>query len=318
VPCLLPFCARYAPADAIYIPGEEPPKTLDPTRLSELKEPALFFYRQGFGESVRHGVMGLLNRNEATVLPHEETLPERVAGCAQSIAEGMTDPGSLWLWCHDEAGEIARLLQPANDCIGAECCYGAERCFGAEHSFGAEHRVWPISDPATIGRIQTALQGKPFFLADGHHRFAAGWDVATIQVRNETLRSLPAHRLISDPRALRLPPLRPVADLDAFRRQTPPGAARFGVFAQGQPLQGFEIACRPGESKLAALRRQVIGETPVQAVRDTRGAAEGQAVLLVEAVEIDTLEDDARRGILLPPKSTDFYPKLAAGLVIKG
>jgi hypothetical protein len=307
VPVLLPFRARYAPADTIYIPGEEPPEIIDSARLSELQEPALFLYRQQFGASVRYGVMGLLNRDEATVFPHEETSPERVAACAESIAGGRTDPGSLWLWCRDEAETIGPLLHtpvPAHH-------QGVDR-FGVAHCFRA------VSDPAEMCRIQRALQGKSFFLADGHHRFAAGWNLATIQIRNSTLRSLAAHRRISRSGNLRLPALHPVADLAAFQRATPPGFARFGVAVDGRPLHGFEIRCGYGESKLAALRRQVIGDMQVDAVRDLAQAPEGQTILLVEPVEIDAIEDDAQRGILLPPKSTDFYPKLAAGVVIKG
>ena len=41
-----------------------------------------------------------------------------------------------------------------------------------------------------------------------------------------------------------------------------------------------------------------------------------QMALLVEGLSLDEIEVHARSGIFLPPKSTDFYPKLAAGMVM--
>jgi uncharacterized protein (DUF1015 family) len=100
--------------------------------------------------------------------------------------------------------------------------------------FGCVHEIWSVTDPGCICKVQAALNGKDLFLADGHHRFAAGWNLATIQVRNAALRTWP--------------------------------------YARG------------------AVSR--------------------------EELSIDQIERAARQGILLAPKSTDFFPKLAAGLVI--
>ena len=58
-----------------------------------MHEPALFIYRQRFRfpgdteESVRDGVMGILNRADAgPVFLHEGTLPDRLAACTRGGA----------------------------------------------------------------------------------------------------------------------------------------------------------------------------------------------------------------------------------------
>ncbi|MCU1328464.1 MAG: hypothetical protein JWN34_3834 [Bryobacterales bacterium] len=228
MPNLLPFRAFYSNESAIYIPGEEAPRLLDPATLTAYPHPALFLYSQSFGDQVRYGVTGLLNRAEATVFPHEEVSPERVAACAGAIAAARTDPGSLWLWCHDLGRNLRTLLRSTDPPFR-----------DATDTGGVLHQVWPVTDPAEIDSLQVALAGKELFLADGHHRFAAGWDLATIQIRGDALRT----------RA-------------------------------------------PRRAKL------------VNGIED-------------DTMVIDEIERAAREGILLPAKSTDFYPKLAAGLVIR-
>jgi uncharacterized protein (DUF1015 family) len=226
VAVLLPFRAFRSPTPVTYIPGEDSQPSNVRVNYVQDAEPALFIYRQRFRfpgdeeDSVRDGVMGLLDRAEATVHPHEETIPSLVDACTLTIDSLTDDVGSLWLWCNDAKPSLAPLLH---------------RRQPPEHEmtdrFGCRHQIWPVTSPGHICGIQTALDAKPIFLADGHHRFAAGWNLATIQIRSSALR---------------------------FRDHT----------------------------------------------------------LLSSALLIERIESNARGGILLPPKSTDFYPKLLAGLVV--
>jgi uncharacterized protein (DUF1015 family) len=224
VAVLLPFRAFRSPTPAIYIPGEDPQPSNVRVNYVQDAEPALFLYRQRFRfpgddeDSVRDGVMGLLDRAEATVHPHEETIAESVAACA--IDSPDNDLGSLWLWCNDANPSLAPLLQRQQPPE-----------YQMTDRFGCRHQIWPVTKPGHICGIQAALDAKPLYLADGHHRFAAGWNLATIQIRSYALR---------------------------FRDHTSLSSARL----------------------------------------------------------IEQIESNARGGILLPPKSTDFYPKLLAGLVV--
>ena len=40
-----------------------------------------------------------------------------------------------------------------------------------EDEYGVTHRVWKISDPAAIARIQALMADKKLLIADGHHRY---------------------------------------------------------------------------------------------------------------------------------------------------
>jgi hypothetical protein len=316
VPVLLPFraftySAQAGPLqDLIYIPGEEQARSVRPQALVRDAEPALYLYRQQFRfpgdteDSVREGVTGLLDRKEAgAVLLHEGTLPDRLAACAEALRAEDTDPGSLWLWVRDDSRQLAPLLR-TDDTPDLEVC----------DRFGCLHQVWRIADPVRIEAIQQALTGQELFLADGHHRYAAGWNLATLQIRTEALRTLPSHRLVPDDRGLTLPHPQPVADLAAFWRETPPGRARVGLILPGRELLGLEV---PGE-----MRHRLLDGVAVEAVRTIERAAgmvragEAKLAILVEAFPVDEIEATARSGRFLPPKSTDFYPKLAAGLVM--
>ncbi|MES1260933.1 MAG: hypothetical protein ABUS49_04285, partial [Acidobacteriota bacterium] len=85
------------------MPGQEMPRSSGGEPLIQDAEPSLVLYRQRFrfpgesAESVREGIMGLLNRAEATVFPHEQVVAGRVAACARMLGETRSDPGSLWL-----------------------------------------------------------------------------------------------------------------------------------------------------------------------------------------------------------------------------
>jgi len=294
----------------IYVPGEESPCSLSSAILTQETHPALYLYRQIFrfpGEteiSVREGVMGLLNRMEAPVFAHEETFPERVAACARSLHSGNSDPGSLLLWCSDLEGTLAPLLHmqepPATE---------------ATDSSGCVHQIWPVRDPAHIRGLQSALEGRSLFLADGHHRFASGWNLATIQIRSRALRSLASHRLVLDTCSLSFPKMPFVEDIGRYLADAPAGYSRSVIVTRGPVFQGFE-------TPHGVHAQRLLGPATIQPVREVSQAlaaveaGRAHLALIMPPYIVAQLEDNARRGILLPPQSTDFYPKLAAGLVI--
>lgn len=317
MPVLLPFRALLLSPQAgplqnwISVPGEDPAPLFPPAFLRQETSTALFVYRQQFrfpGEQEEHeriGVMGLLNRTENTpVFRHECTRADSVLACAEERQQTGMEASSLFLWCNDEQSSLA----PAFSVSGAPLREATDR-------HGCLHQIWRVTEQNRITAIQQALQNQPLFLADGHHRFAAGWQLATIQIRTPALRSLPAHRLVLEPRDLRLPPLVPVENYPAFFAAAPRGKVRFGVLMPDAPPLGFEVPCREGERNITVLHREVLRNALVKPVR-TAVRTTTEMMILVEPLSVDAMEADARGGILLPPKSTDFYPKLAAGLVM--
>jgi uncharacterized protein (DUF1015 family) len=304
VPALLPFRAFTDPEQSsIYIPGEEPVRPLRLEALVQDAEPALFIYRQSFGESVRDGVMGLLDRAEAgPVYPHEGTLPDKLAACAEALRAGQADPGSLWLWTHDEENRLAPLLR-TNEPV----------TFEVLDRFGCLHQIWRKSESIWIEAVQQELENKELFLADGHHRYAAGWNLATIQVRSQALRSLPSHRLVLEDGFV-LRGAQPIQDLAAFQAETPSGRARLGLFCGDGKLLGIDVPWDMRHHLLEGVRVE-----PIRSIENAREAVEsGRAkmALLVQELSLDEIEAQARSGSFLPAKSTDFYPKLAAGILM--
>ncbi len=307
---LLPFRAFHSSAPAFYISGEEPPCPLDNAALRQDAQPALYLYTQRFrfaGESVervRRGVMGLLDRAHATIFPHEQIDADRVAECAKAIRAQESDPGSLWLWRDDFSGALASLCETTEPAT-AEAC---------DH-FGCLHQMWAVTDAGRIRALQAELAGHPLFLADGHHRFAAGWNFATIQAGRDALRTLPSHRLILEGGPLRAPASQPIEDIESYLAIAPEGPARCVAVTPGPTLRGFELPA--GVAAQSLIPGAVV--EPIREIAEAIAAVEaGRAkmALLLAPLSIAQIEHDARRGILLPPKSTDFYPKLAAGLVM--
>ena len=41
----------------------------------------------------------------------------------------------------------------------------------ATDDLGVVHRMWPVTDVALITRLSAAMRDRPFYVADGHHRY---------------------------------------------------------------------------------------------------------------------------------------------------
>jgi uncharacterized protein (DUF1015 family) len=326
MPVLLPFRALLYPDTAtnpfLYLPGEQAAPVIPGGQIDELlrqgalqedREPVLFLYRQTFRftgqeEWTRTGVMGIPGE-PSNIYVHEQVFDAGIEACREELDKTGAFLSSLFLWCNDAEGLLAPLL----NCDGAPL-------FEYSDQFGCRHQFWRIRDPAWIAAVQSALVEQPLFLADGHHRFAARWQLATIQIRNFALQTFAAHRLVLETRDMELPETQPVQDLRSYWEKTPPGRVRFGVLLP--ELRGFELPCAPDERNISVLHGRVLRGAVVTAVRDAAQAANavrtGRAcmALLMEPLSVDDIEADAHRGLWLPPKSTDFFPKLLAGMVM--
>ena len=282
-----------------------------PRNAKQSDTAALFVYRQRFRlpgrsqESTRIGIMGLLNVRSTRILPHEETIAEQVEAMRRRLAVRLHDPGPLWLWCRDPDDSLALAIEPK----------GAPEITVQDHS-SCVHEYWSIHDFSRIESVQFALSGRPLFLADGHHRYAAGWKFGVIQIRNDALRSLASHRLLANPIDLKaIPEPKPIGDIENYLAMAPCGKRRFVVCTPDSLPLGFEVQdgaagtgrwLRTGHTPMRDLR------CAINAVRDRKAAG----ALLVSVPTLARIEQDAYNGRLLPPKSTDFFPKLAAGIVL--
>jgi uncharacterized protein (DUF1015 family) len=327
MPALLPFRALFCPdVDAnpfLYVPGEQTAPAIHAGQIDRLltqgvlrqdRDPALFLYRQSFcfpglqQAWTRTGVMGIPG-DPSNIHVHEEVFETGVEACREELCRSGACVSSLFLWCRDRERRLAPLLQ-AN----------TSPSFEYVDTFDCRHQFWRMADPDWISAVQAALAGHPLFLADGHHRFAARWQLATIQLRNTALKTFAPHRLILETRDMAVPETQPVDDLQSYWKNARAGTMRFGILVP--ELRGFELPCAADDRNISVLHRLVLRNAIVKPVRDADSAinavrsGKARMAVLMKPLLVDDIEADALRGIRLPPKSTDFFPKLVAGMVM--
>ncbi|MFC9078241.1 DUF1015 domain-containing protein [Streptomyces sp. NPDC057062] len=131
-------------------------------------QPGLYVYEQRGAGLVQRGVIGALRvsqPSDGVVLPHEDVMPHVVADRAALMRATSANLEPLLLTYRgdgDEAGAAATIERTA------------ERppllCTTTEDGFS--HRLWAVTDPAELERIQTDLARHQALIADGHHRWA--------------------------------------------------------------------------------------------------------------------------------------------------
>lgn len=139
--------------------------------LAQESQPALYPYFHeymvpGSGERrVRKGFIGLGRIEDYTagiVHRHEMTLSGPKADRLELLRHTRTHFGQIFMIYSDPAGEVDNLLervargQPPQE---------------VRDEYNAVHRLWTVTDPKTIGRIQELLADKKLIIADGHHRY---------------------------------------------------------------------------------------------------------------------------------------------------
>ena len=190
-------------------------------------------------------------------------------------------------------------------------------------------RLWRVGDP---GGIEEFFAGRQLLIADGHHRYetavayaaetgaSAQLLVVLVSTADPGLQIFPTHRVFSG-----RPGLGPASD--AYTLELEEAFERLRVAPHEPPSV---VAYRGGK---AALETGVNGELDVELV-DRRYGHDGiaytpdwrEAVARVDLGDADVafllrptrIEDvfaRARRGVVLPQKTTYFFPKLLTGLL---
>ncbi|MFZ8826561.1 MAG: DUF1015 family protein [Candidatus Caldipriscus sp.] len=173
------------------------------------------------------------------------------------------------------------------------------------------------------------------FIADGHHRFeAVEGDVlfALIDVKDPSLMILPTHRLLKvkisdlkgflEGKEVELFPIRSLESLGEIIKmaQFPVilylGGNRkpFGVIYKGERGILTEIPAYICDFYIFEGKYEVITGYYRDWREAVKKAEEGHTVALVSPTKPIDVIKVAREGMRMPRKSTDFYPKLVAGL----
>jgi uncharacterized protein (DUF1015 family) len=322
--------------------------------LEQESGPSVYAYFQRFrvpdtGQTLeRKGFIGLGAVEEyaaGVVHRHEQTLSGPKKDRMELLRHTHAHFGQIFMLYPDPQLAIDRILDEAA---------AGKPVMSLEDEDGVTHRVWKISDPASIARIQAIMADKKLLIADGHHRYETA-----LAFRNENpglkgaekvmmtfvnmhapgLEILATHRVLSaiPPGLANKIPTRRLGSIDELKRvfESPAGQkVRIGLAVSGGEVRLYERERKPGELDVQILHEELLGAAlgiGEEAVREQKhieyvrgldaayakvrdGGA--QIAFLLEPVSVQQVADVAFSGGVMPQKSTDFYPKLLSGLTI--
>ena len=310
-------------------------------------EPSYTVYRLRFADAAGQprdvvGVLGALevvDLDAGGVLPHERTTPKDSTDRLELTRATRANLSPVW-GLSLASGLTALLAEPGEP-------VGRVRQDGVEH-------VWErVTDPARVAAISERLAADDVLIADGHHRYAvsrtyrdevraaigdrgtpAELTLAFVHELVADQLSVEAiHRLYdADPGVLRaalgqaftLTPTDPPGPgtLEAMSAEgflvlvTARGAERLeprpGAFEGVRSLDGAWLESALAGSGITPTYQHGLAEA-CAAVRSGRAGA----AVLIRPVGVAEIERTAREGLLMPPKSTFFTPKLKTGAVLR-
>ncbi len=118
--------------------------------------------------------MGAVEEYAAGVVHrHEQTLSGPKKDRMELLRHTRAHFGQIFMLYPDPELVIDRMLDKAA---------AAAPLTSLEDEYGVTHRVWKISEPAAIARIQALMADKKLLIADGHHRYETA-----LAFRNENL-----------------------------------------------------------------------------------------------------------------------------------
>lgn len=130
-------------------------------------EPSIYPYVQEYrvgGKKIRRwGVVALVHLDSPRIYPHEETRGEPKQDRLRLLQAVRASLSPIFGLIPDEGGSYRRWI--------SEAVRG--RPLAQAQLEGVRHRLWRVSDPARIRRLQALLKRRELVIADGHHRFEA-------------------------------------------------------------------------------------------------------------------------------------------------
>lgn len=312
-------------------------------------EPSVTLYRMRFTDAAgtRRTISGVLGGLEVMpygdhgVLPHERVTPKASTDrldLTRATAANLSPVWGLSL----AAGLTAVLAEPGEP-------------VGSLLVDGVEHVVERVTDPAWIAEIAAILAADDVLIADGHHRYGVSQQYRD-EIRAATGRTDTAaeytlafiNELVADQLSIEaihrvytgcsLDQLR--ADLSGCFALSPAPAPSPGLLAEMvesgrlvllHPDGSAEwLTPRPGafdgvraldgawlEHALAGSPARVDYQHGLDEMIELVGSGAVTAGILIRPTSLAEIQRTAREGLLMPPKSTFFTPKLRTGLVLR-
>lgn len=137
------------------------------------KEPMFYFYRQVMGDHSQVGLVATVSAEDYSrnlIKKHEFTRKAKEEDRIRHIEAQNAQCGPVFLTYHD-VRELDRLQ--------SDVCEGNEPEYDFTSPDGIRHTMWPVEDREDIQRIRDIFSDVDcLYVADGHHRSAAGTLVA--------------------------------------------------------------------------------------------------------------------------------------------
>jgi uncharacterized protein (DUF1015 family) len=312
--------------------------------------PSFTLYRMQFTDSTGKprnvvGVIGALevvDEGAGGVLPHERTTPK--AKTDRLELTRATDANLSPVWGLSLAHGLSKLLSEPGELVGS-----------VTDDLGVIHSVERVADDARIAAIYSAISSHPVVIADGHHRYAisrtyrdetrerigsksSGAELTMTYVNeliDEQLSVAAIHRLYEGisykELAAALSPFFTITDADPVGPTTLPQmnersslclVAKTGRTHWLTPIAEKFAGVRNLDSAylehaLSSVQHEVRYQHGVTEVQHELQTSDATAAILIRPVSVAEIQRTANEGLLMPPKSTFFTPKLRTGFVLR-
>ena len=304
-------------------------------------EPSFTIYRLRFVDATGTerdiaGVLGgleVVDDGAAGVLPHERTTPKASTDRLDLTRATRTNLSPVWGL--SLAGGLTDALAEPGELVASVT------------DEGVEHRVERITDRDRIARIQAIIGSDDVLIADGHHRYgisrtyrdevraATGGTDGAAEQTLAFVNELVADQLSVEAINRLYPKLHPqFSDTFVVEETTRPTAETLAEMATEGYLvlytrdRSWKLTAKPGAfADVRALDgvwlEYTLGDVEVSyqhGLAESLAAVDdglAEAAVLIRPVSVTEIERTAREGLLMPPKSTFFTPKLKTGLVLR-
>ena len=313
-------------------------------------EPSLTLYRTSFTDETGKsrnivGVIGSLevvDEGAGGVLPHEQTTPK--AKTDRLDLTRATDANLSPVWGLSTKIGLSALLSEPGEPVGS-----------VVDADGVIHSVERVVDKSRIEAICAAVSSSPVVIADGHHRYAisrtfrdevrartqskdTGAELTLTYINElveEQLSVAAIHRFYNGASADDL--RRALTQFYTFEAATSVDdktlqemnkrgslvfiddrmsvswmTPKVGVFDSIRELDSARL-----EYALAGVDHTVGYQHGATEVQEHVASGRATAAILIRPVSVDEIKRTANEGLLMPPKSTFFTPKLRTGLVMR-
>jgi len=312
------------------------------------EEPSFTLYRMTFTDASGRdrrivGVLGALevvDEGAGHVLPHERVTPK--ASTDRLDLTRATQANMSPIWGLSLASDLTSLLVEPGEPVGSVTVDGVT------------HTVERVTGLERVAAISALVWAEDVLIADGHHRYgvarryrdevASDGDAGPAELTLAFISELVAdqlsveaiHRVYRDisfddlVAALSLGfEVTPAGDVgpstlaemeerDALCLVAPGGQGHWltprpGAFADVRSLDGLWL-----EHLLDGTEASVTYQHGIDELRTLMDSDESvTGAVLIRPVSVEEIERTAREGLLMPPKSTFFTPKLLTGLVVR-